>query len=85
MVLPPQTSLTQAHDVGEAAQYAIEELEGVDRFVSFSSVLQPDEIDALTVLPTLPSSPVEPSFISSSLPFLPLLHHFTPSYLDVSF
>ncbi|GAA5988015.1 hypothetical protein JCM11641_002130 [Rhodosporidiobolus odoratus] len=31
IVLPAQTSLTTAHNVGEAAQYAIEELEGIER------------------------------------------------------
>jgi hypothetical protein len=52
MVLPPQTSLTQAHDVGEAAQYAIEELEGVDRFVAASlSLSKASDADLRRFLP----------------------------------
>ncbi|GAA5923810.1 hypothetical protein JCM3775_000515 [Rhodotorula graminis] len=30
-VLPPETSLTVAHNIGEAAQYAIEQLSGIER------------------------------------------------------
>ncbi|BGP15106.1 hypothetical protein JCM10213_006562 [Rhodosporidiobolus nylandii] len=42
LVLPAQTSLTTAHDVGEAAQYAIEELEGVERaFVHIDVTVNP--------------------------------------------
>ncbi|GAA5878251.1 hypothetical protein JCM8547_007540 [Rhodosporidiobolus lusitaniae] len=42
IVLPAQTPLTKAHDVGEAAQYAIEELEGIDRaFVHVDVTVNP--------------------------------------------
>mgnify|MGYP003874575447 CR=1 FL=1 len=31
VVLPPETSLTAAHNTGEGAQYAIEQLSGIER------------------------------------------------------
>ncbi|KAM0788851.1 hypothetical protein ACM66B_002936 [Microbotryomycetes sp. NB124-2] len=42
IVLPPNTALTTAHDLGEAAQYSIEQLEGIDRaFVHLDVTFNP--------------------------------------------
>lgn len=42
MVLPPDTSLPVAHNLGEAAQYAIEQLSGIERaFVHIDITVNP--------------------------------------------
>ncbi|KAK4055623.1 hypothetical protein OIV83_000169 [Microbotryomycetes sp. JL201] len=42
IVLPPDIALTTAHDLGEAAQYSIEQLEGIDRaFVHLDVTFNP--------------------------------------------
>ncbi|GAA5822136.1 hypothetical protein JCM3770_000420 [Rhodotorula araucariae] len=42
VVLPPETSLTAAHNIGEGAQYAIEQLSGIERaFVHVDTTTNP--------------------------------------------